>query len=120
MTDKEFTEFSKLADFCKGLSSNPQWANLCDYIQRKRIDPIDDDILTATLSSKVPTFEVFCWNEAMNKGKKIGLKEFMKMVPFIISTYEKELEKRNKTDNSEGAGQRKPITGRNRPQIQTR
>lgn len=122
MTDKEFAEFSKLADFCKSLLANPQWANLCEYVQRKRIDPIEQKILTATLSPNVPTFELFVYNDAMQKGKVLGITEFMKVVPFIVSTYEKELEKRNKTDNNEGAGQRKPsrpITGR-RPQIQTR
>jgi hypothetical protein len=110
VTDKEFDELSQLAQFCKDLSKDSRWANLCDYVEKHRIDPIDNELLNATLSPMVPTFELFCWNEAVNKGKKIGLKEFMKVVPFIIAEFEKELAKRLKSD---GAGSRKPVsTGR--------
>jgi hypothetical protein len=110
MTDKEFEELSLLAQFCKDLLNNPGWANLCEYVEKHRVDPIDNEILNATLSPLVPTFELFCWNEAVNKGKKLGLKEFMKVVPFIISEFEKESNRRQKHD---GAGPRKPVrTGR--------
>lgn len=110
MTDNEFDGLSRLAQFCKDLLNNPEWANLCDYVDRKRIDPIDNEIQNATVSPLVPTFELFCWNEAVNKGKKLGLKEFMKVVPFIIAEQEKELKRRLKAD---GAGPRKPAsTGR--------
>lgn len=106
LTDKQFEELSVLADFCRELQASPGWANLCDYIKRKREDPIEKEILNATLSSLVPTFEFFCYNDAMRKGKLLGIREFIKTVPLIVAQYKKELLRREK--RQQGAGQRKP------------
>lgn len=103
MTDHEFEQLSELAQFCKDITKHPQWANLCDYIQHHRIDPIEDSILNPVLNSTV-SYEFFCYNDAINKGKVLGVKEVMRVIPAIISLFDEESERRVKKE----AGPRKP------------
>lgn len=113
MTDQEFKELSQLKDFCLELQRNPMWGKLCDYMERKRIAPVERDILDATLGPTVPTFEILCYNDAMNKGKILGIREFINSVPYIIVRFEKELKARTNPirkikNRIQGAGPRKP------------
>jgi hypothetical protein len=113
MTDQEFKELSQLKDFCLELQRNPMWGKLCAYMERKRIAPIEKDILNATLGPAVPNYEILCYNDAMSKGKILGIREFIDTVPMIILRFEKELKVRTNPirkmkNRIQGAGPRKP------------
>jgi hypothetical protein len=100
MTDADFEKMSELAQFCKDVIAHPQWNNFCDYIKKHRLDSIEESILNPLLTSSTP-FEIFAYNDAVNKGKMLGIREAIKVFSVIPEQFDKEVKQRE-------AGSRKP------------